>query len=92
METGAPIWADIVGVHTPTGDLVWLSVNAIPLHDDNGEVNGVVTAFADITAQRLYEETRLARESRLRAAQRQAGEAVGGGDAETPARRHGSAP
>lgn len=73
MATGAPRWADLMGVHRPQGDLIWLSVNSIPLHDDNGEINGVVTAFADITAQRLYEETRLARESRLRAAQQLTG-------------------
>jgi diguanylate cyclase (GGDEF)-like protein/PAS domain S-box-containing protein len=73
LASGTPRWADVVGVHTPDGDLIWLSVNSVPLHADDGELTGVVTAFADITAQRLYEETRLARESRLRAAQQLTG-------------------
>ena len=73
LATGKPRWADVMGVHTPSGDLIWLSVNSVPIHDDAGELTGVVTAFADITAQRLYEETRLARESRLHAAQQLTG-------------------
>src|SRR5438552_629464 len=57
----------------PTGDLIWLSVNAAPVHDADGEMTGVVTAFADITAQRVHEENQLARESRLHAAQQLTG-------------------
>ena len=73
LADGKPRWADVMGVHMPSGDLIWLSVNSVPIHDDDGELTGVVTAFADITAQRLYEETRLARESRLHAAQQLTG-------------------
>ena len=69
LRTGQPRWADVMGVHTPSGDLLWLSVNSVPIKDAAGQMTGVVTAFADITSLRLHEETRLARESRLHAAQ-----------------------
>ena len=69
LQTGRPRWADVMGVHTPAGDLLWLSVNSVPVHDGYGELTGVVTAFADITALRVHEEHRLAGESRLHAAQ-----------------------
>jgi diguanylate cyclase (GGDEF)-like protein/PAS domain S-box-containing protein len=73
LQTGKPRWADVMGLHTPTGDLIWLSVNSVPVHDADGVLTGVVTAFADITAQRVHEQTQLARESRLHAAQQLTG-------------------
>jgi diguanylate cyclase (GGDEF)-like protein/PAS domain S-box-containing protein len=68
LRSGQPRFADVMGVHRPDG-LIWLSLNSVPVHDAEGNLTGVVTAFADITALRVHEEIRLARESRLRAAQ-----------------------
>ena len=73
LQSGQPRWADIMGVHQPSGHLIWLSVNSVPVHDADGRLTGVVTAFADITTHREHEELRRARESRLHAAQQLTG-------------------
>ena len=36
LADGKPRWADVMGVHMPSGDLIWLSVNSVPIHDDDG--------------------------------------------------------
>lgn len=48
--TGRVIPEQLMGVKRPTGELVWLQVNARPIHDDDGSVTGAVAAFLDVTA------------------------------------------
>ena len=51
LRTGRPVTADAMGVHRPDGTGVWLSVNAQPIIDGTGSTTGVLTVFADITAE-----------------------------------------
>ena len=48
--TGRVIPEQLMGVKRPTGELVWLQVNARPIHDDSGAVAGAIAAFLDVTA------------------------------------------
>ena len=45
------------GVRRPDGTLVWLSVNARPLHHPGGKVVGAVVSFFDVTHRKHAEET-----------------------------------
>ncbi|CAB4939865.1 unannotated protein [freshwater metagenome] len=45
----------IMGIHRPSGGLRWIQVNALPRHDRDGRVSGVVTSFLDVTDQREAE-------------------------------------
>lgn len=48
----ASVSNQIVGVHRPSGQLVWLRANVHPLDDDRGGPPPLVCSFTDITAQR----------------------------------------
>jgi len=41
------------------GKNVWLDTTKIPLHDDNGTVNGILVAFEDITEKQAADEEKL---------------------------------
>ncbi len=69
LATGEPRRDDVMGIHTPDGDLRWLLVNALPVRDPAGTMTGVVSAFTDITARRTEDEHRREHDARLRAAQ-----------------------
>lgn len=56
LKTGEPRSNVIMGIHRPDDTLVWLSVNAQPLLDDDGKPAGVVSSFFDITARKKSEE------------------------------------
>jgi PAS domain-containing protein len=56
-----------MGVHRPSGDLVWLRVNSRPLFD-GGALLGAFTAFQDITAEITYERRSSAMAEQLTAA------------------------
>ncbi|MFZ5723477.1 MAG: PAS domain S-box protein [Pseudomonadota bacterium] len=49
LAAGKPVRDAVIGLHRPDGARVWLSVNAEPLIDAQGRVEGVVSTFADIT-------------------------------------------
>ena len=68
LRTAQPSRDDVVGLRNPSGQTFWLLVSAVPRTDD-GTVLGVVTSFIDITSRRAQEESRRARDARLRAAQ-----------------------
>ncbi|WP_226005626.1 PAS domain-containing sensor histidine kinase [Natrinema salinisoli] len=50
LETGDPVYEEILRVELPSGDSRWLSVNAAPVFNDAGEIDRVVTTGEDITA------------------------------------------
>jgi PAS domain S-box-containing protein len=56
LRTGEPQSNVIMGIHRPDDTLVWLSVNAQPLLDDEGKPAGVVSSFFDFTARLRAEE------------------------------------
>lgn len=53
LRTGEPQYGVIMGVHHPTDDLRWISINSQPLTRPNeSQPYAVVTSFTDITARR----------------------------------------
>ncbi|WP_155180739.1 PAS domain S-box protein, partial [Fulvivirga lutimaris] len=58
LKEGKSIDRFIMGVHKPTGEISWLSVNSRPIIDEDGEVQQAIASFNDVT-----EEYRLTRES-----------------------------
>ncbi|WP_207586253.1 PAS domain S-box protein [Halomontanus rarus] len=49
LETGEPVIGNVLSVVLPDGERRWLSVNATPLFDDDGEIDRVVTTGKDVT-------------------------------------------
>ncbi len=47
IERGEPVFDAELGIETPTGDTVWLSVNAAPIHDVDGAVDRIVAVVSD---------------------------------------------
>ncbi|MFB6122014.1 MAG: PAS domain-containing protein [Haloferacaceae archaeon] len=54
-DTGDPVFDYEHGIEAPDGTRMWLSVNAVPLFDDDGNVERIVTAVDDVTDRREYE-------------------------------------
>lgn len=58
LHTGIPQYNVVMGVHKPTGELKWISINSQPLiHQDETKPYAVVTSFTDVTEHKLLEET-----------------------------------
>jgi diguanylate cyclase (GGDEF)-like protein/PAS domain S-box-containing protein len=55
LRTGEAQLMRIMGVHRPGDGRRWILVNALPQHDADGWVTGVVTSFLDVTEQRETE-------------------------------------
>jgi diguanylate cyclase (GGDEF)-like protein/PAS domain S-box-containing protein len=67
LRTGRPQLMRTMGVRTPGGELRWILVNSRPRLDDDGAVEGAVTSFLDVTAQRAAELRDAAARERLAA-------------------------
>lgn len=68
LRTGEAQTDVVMGVHKPSGELTWVSINSCPLfHDVEKELYGAITTFRDITEQRLRSQLaeRYARQERL---------------------------
>jgi len=61
-----PVLGVETGVRRPDGSVVWLSVSAAPLRGPNGEFEGIVGTFTDITPQRRALEALRTSEERYR--------------------------
>ena len=46
---GRQVRDETMGIRRPDGTFTWLRVNAYPIHDDDGVVDGATTIFNDIT-------------------------------------------
>ncbi|HEU4912227.1 MAG TPA: PAS domain S-box protein [Actinomycetes bacterium] len=76
LRTGQPVRGVTMAVDRGDGAQVWLSVSSAPLRDaeagpadtETGRITGVVTTFADITAQRLTTAALRRSEEQFRAA------------------------
>ncbi|MGC9505326.1 PAS domain S-box protein [Baaleninema sp.] len=55
METDTPECHVIEEIRRPEGGMAWLDVNRIPLHDDDGNVIGLLVTYEDITQRRRTE-------------------------------------
>ncbi|UHQ98932.1 PAS domain S-box protein (plasmid) [Natrinema zhouii] len=49
LETGEPVYDEVLRIELPSGNSRWLSVNAEPLFNEAGEIDRVVTTGEDIT-------------------------------------------
>lgn len=56
MQEKRAIQNVVMGVERPDGSLIWLRVNASPLLNNRGGVEGVVGTFADVTASKHAED------------------------------------
>ena len=56
LRTGQGVRGESVGFVRGDNDVVWLMVNTEPLLDDQGEIQGVVACFVDVTRQKLMEQ------------------------------------
>jgi two-component system, cell cycle sensor histidine kinase and response regulator CckA len=50
-RTGKPCRRHLLGVHRPSGELAWLSVNTDPVGPPAGNGSSVVAVFSDVTAE-----------------------------------------
>lgn len=58
LKEGKSVDRYVMGIHKPTGEMSWLSVNSRPILNENGDVERAIASFSDVT-----EEYRLTRES-----------------------------
>lgn len=49
--TGRTIPEQLMGIRRPSGELVWIQVNARPLRPGSGDTDGALAAFFDVTAR-----------------------------------------
>ena len=56
QRSGQPLFNEIMGVHTPEGELRWLLANTVPQFDDLGRPAGVITCFIDATDRRALQD------------------------------------
>ena len=60
IATGEPVTAAVMGVHKPSGELTWISINSWPIHQPGiEEMTGVVCSVTDITPLRESEQARM---------------------------------
>ena len=82
MESGQPILGAEVCVSTPEGRQIWRRTNKVPLRGADGEIQGVLGTYEDITARKKAEaETRIS-QARLKAVFESAGAGISMTDAE----------
>jgi PAS domain S-box-containing protein len=59
LRTGVPRWNVLMGIQRPEDSTVWLRIDAEPLRNGDGSLQGAVVTFADVTEdQRRIDELR----------------------------------
>lgn len=53
MSTGKPVYDHEIGVQAPERDIMYISINAAPLFDAEGNLTGGIGTFMDVTARRM---------------------------------------
>ncbi|KAA0127268.1 PAS domain-containing protein [Chryseobacterium sp. SN22] len=53
MSTGKPVYDHEIGVQAPEGEIRYISINAAPLFDAEGNLTGGIGTFMDVTARRM---------------------------------------
>ncbi len=71
LRTGKPVRGAVMGVHKPSGELTWISINSEPM-DLSGGRRAVVASFTDITQHRAAQGDLERSQQRLRVALRAA--------------------
>ncbi len=72
LRGGKPQRDVIMGICKPDQSVVWISVNAVPLHAVDDQMIGVVTSFSDITNSIVAQQALMRSEASLAAAQSRA--------------------
>lgn len=70
MSSGKPVYNIQHAIQWPDGKRVLLSVNAAPLIDGNGQINGMVAGIEDITERKYAEEEKARLEAQLQQSQK----------------------
>lgn len=52
LKAGVQVDEAVMGLRRPSGELVWIAINARPVRDPDGSVRGVVTTFVDISERK----------------------------------------
>jgi PAS domain S-box-containing protein len=52
MRTGLPIYDQEIGVQPPEGERLYISINAAPIFDEDGQLTGGIGTFMDVTKRR----------------------------------------
>lgn len=52
MRTGLPIYDQEIGVQPPDGERLFISINAAPIFDEDGQLTGGIGTFMDVTRRR----------------------------------------
>jgi len=52
MRTGLPIYDQEIGVQPPEGERLFISINAAPIFDDDGQLTGGIGTFMNVTRRR----------------------------------------
>ena len=68
LRTGRAVDGAVMGVNHPNGERVWLRVKSQPVSADGARPRGVLTVFADITAEREAKRTYESLSDTIRAA------------------------
>ncbi|SDH18781.1 PAS domain S-box-containing protein [Pedobacter terrae] len=53
MSTGRQVFDVEIGVQPPNGNRIYISINAAPIFDDQGNLTGGIGTFMDVTSRRL---------------------------------------
>jgi len=52
LKAGVQVDEAVMGLRRPSGELVWIAINARPVRDPDGSVRGVVTTFVDVSERK----------------------------------------
>lgn len=52
LKAGVQVDEAVMGLRRPSGELVWIAINARPIRDPDGSVRGVVTTFVDVSERK----------------------------------------
>lgn len=58
MKTQKPLTDHEIAVQPPNGDRIYISINAAPMFDQNGVLNGGIGTFMNVTERRLIAQSK----------------------------------
>lgn len=53
FSTGKPVYDHEIGVQPPDGERIYVSINAAPIFDSDGNISGGIGTFMDVTTRRM---------------------------------------
>lgn len=53
LNTGKPVYDHEIGVQPPEGERLYISINAAPIFDTDGNITGGIGTFMDVTSRRM---------------------------------------